>query len=116
MKAIVFQGVEHLSYETVPEPEIRTPDDVILRVRLSAICGSDLHVYHGREAGLDPGTVMGHEMIGEVVEAGSEVHRFGVGDAVGRKAAFAFAQAHAAPRRVKAYANFLRGPNFIIQL
>jgi threonine dehydrogenase-like Zn-dependent dehydrogenase len=82
MKAITFQAVESLSCDTVPEPEIRAPGDVILRVRLSAICGSDLHVYHGRETGLDAGTVMGHEMLGEVVETGPDVHRFGLGDTV----------------------------------
>ena len=80
MKAITFQEVESLSYETVPDPEIRAPGDVILRVRLAAICGSDLHVYHGRETGLDPGTVMGHEMLGEVVETGPDVRQFAVGD------------------------------------
>ncbi|TNF80268.1 MAG: alcohol dehydrogenase [Acidobacteria bacterium] len=82
MKAITFQEVESVSYESVPEPEIRAPGEVILRVRLSAICGSDLHVYHGRETGLDRGTVMGHEMLGEVVEAGPSVRRFAVGDTV----------------------------------
>lgn len=82
MKALTFQGVESLGYETVPEPELQGPDEVILRVRLSAICGSDLHVYHGRETGLDPGTIMGHEMIGDVVEAGAGVRRFRLGDTV----------------------------------
>jgi 2-desacetyl-2-hydroxyethyl bacteriochlorophyllide A dehydrogenase len=82
MKAITFQEIESLSFETVPDPEIRAPDDVILRVRLAAICGSDLHVYHGRETGLDAGTVMGHEMLGEVVETGPDVHRFSSGDTV----------------------------------
>ncbi|MGB6364787.1 MAG: alcohol dehydrogenase catalytic domain-containing protein, partial [Thermoanaerobaculia bacterium] len=82
MKAITFQGIESLSYETVADPEIRAPGDVILRIRLAAICGSDLHVYHGRETGLDPGTVMGHEMLGEVVETGPDVRRFSSGDTV----------------------------------
>jgi len=68
MKAITFQEIESLGYETVPDPEIHAPGDVIMRVRLAAICGSDLHVYHGREIGIDAGTVMGHEMLGEVVE------------------------------------------------
>jgi len=51
-------------------------------VRLAGICGSDLHVYHERERGLDPGTVMGHEFVGEVLETGSGVRRFRQGDRV----------------------------------
>jgi threonine dehydrogenase-like Zn-dependent dehydrogenase len=82
MKAITFQEVESLGYETVPEPEVLASGDAILRVGLTAICGSDLHVYHGRETGLDRGTVMGHEMLGEIVEAGPSVRRFSVGDTV----------------------------------
>ncbi len=82
MKAITFHEVESLNYETVPDPEIRAPGNAILRVHLTAICGSDLHVYHGRETGLDRGTIMGHEMLGEVVETGPDVRRFAVGDRV----------------------------------
>ena len=65
-----------------PDPELLHPGDVIIRTKLTAICGSDLHVYHGREAGLDPGTVMGHEFIGEIVEAGPAVKFFQRGDFV----------------------------------
>lgn len=50
--------------------------EVIVKVELSAVCGSDLHIYHGRETGLDAGTVMGHEFLGTVVEAGAAVARF----------------------------------------
>jgi len=73
MRAITFQDIERLSYETVPDPRIREPTDVIVRVGAAGICGSDLHPYFGRERGLDAGTVMGHEFVGEVVEAGREV-------------------------------------------
>lgn len=58
------------------------PTDVILRIQLAAICGSDLHVWHGRETGLDQGTVMGHEFIGEIVDVGSAVGGFRRGDRV----------------------------------
>ncbi len=53
-----------------------------MAVRLAAICGSDLHVWHGRETGLDPGTVMGHEFLGEVVDIGAGVSRIHRGDLV----------------------------------
>lgn len=82
MNAITFQDVERLVYETIPDPRILEPGDALVRVRVAGICGSDLHPYFGRERGLDPGTVMGHEFLGEVVEVGADVRRFGVGDRV----------------------------------
>ncbi len=66
----------------VADPQILAPTDAIVEVERTAICGSDLHVYHGREAGLDDGTVMGHEFVGRVVEAGSEVRAHKRGDLV----------------------------------
>jgi threonine dehydrogenase-like Zn-dependent dehydrogenase len=82
MQAITFQGVEILAYEAVPDPVLVEPSDTIVRVTTAGICGSDLHPYFGRETGLDAGTVMGHEFLGEVVEAGSDVARFALGDRV----------------------------------
>ena len=82
MQAITFQDVESLALEAVPEPTIVDPGDVIVRVTAAGICGSDLHPYFGKEAGLDRGTVMGHEALGEIVETGAAVTRFGVGDRV----------------------------------
>lgn len=82
MNAITFRGVERLAYESVPEAEILEPTDVLVRVSAAGICGSDLHPYFGRERGLDPGTVMGHELLGEIVETGGEVRAFSVGDRV----------------------------------
>ena len=73
MRAVTYHAPGDLRVERVPDPIIQSPTDVIVRVELAAICGSDLHVWHGREIGLDPGTVMGHEFIGEIVEAGSAV-------------------------------------------
>jgi len=75
MKAVTYHGPRDLRVERVPDPALVAPTDAIVRVRLSAICGSDLHVWHGREVGLDPGTVMGHEFLGEVVDVGSAVTR-----------------------------------------
>lgn len=82
MKAITFQGVETLAYEDVPQPELAAETDVIVQVEVAGLCGSDLHVYFGRETGLDRGTVMGHEALGVVVEAGPAVSTIAVGDRV----------------------------------
>jgi threonine dehydrogenase-like Zn-dependent dehydrogenase len=73
MKALTFHGKMDIRCEKVPDPDIKDPADAIVKVSQTAICGSDLHVYHERESGLDTGTIMGHEFIGEVVEMGKEV-------------------------------------------
>ena len=80
MKAITFQGIESLAYEDVPDAELVEPTDALVHVTVAGICGSDLHPYFGRERGLDRGTVMGHELLGEVVEIGDDVRGFAVGD------------------------------------
>jgi threonine dehydrogenase-like Zn-dependent dehydrogenase len=82
MKALLFAGVRRVACATVPDPSIQDAGDVIVRVLAAAVCGSDLHVYRGLETGLDAGTVMGHELAGEVVEAGPGVTRFRPGDLV----------------------------------
>ncbi|MEQ8712829.1 MAG: alcohol dehydrogenase family protein [Cyclobacteriaceae bacterium] len=82
MKAITFQGIEQLAYHEVAEPSIVRSTDVIVKVEITAICGSDLHVYRGNEKGLDIGTIMGHEFLGEVVDIGSDVRVIQKGDTV----------------------------------
>ncbi|MBT8488601.1 MAG: alcohol dehydrogenase catalytic domain-containing protein [Gemmatimonadetes bacterium] len=82
MKAITFQGIETLGVEEVAEPELIEGSDVVVRVAVAGICGSDLHPYFGRETGIDVGTVMGHELVGEVVEVGADVTRWALGDRV----------------------------------
>ncbi len=82
MQGLTFRGPGHVALETVADPKIESPTDALVRVRLAAICGSDLHVYHGRETGLDLGTVMGHELVGEVVEVGREVQGLAPGERV----------------------------------
>lgn len=82
MKAITFQGIEALAFEDVAEPSLVNGSDVVVRVTVAGICGSDLHPYFGRESGIDVGTVMGHELVGEVVDIGSDVTRWAVGDRV----------------------------------
>ncbi len=82
MKGITFQEPYRLAYEEVDDPALGAPGDVVVRVEVAAVCGSDLHVYRGHEAGLDPGTVMGHEFVGEVVACGSAVRAIETGDRV----------------------------------
>jgi len=82
MRAITFRQVREVALQEVAEPTVRDPHDVVVRVQLAAICGSDLHPYLGREAGLDAGTVMGHEFLGEVTEVGSAVEHLRIGDRV----------------------------------
>lgn len=82
MKAITFQTPRQLRCEKVADPKILDPQDAIVKVHYTAVCGSDLHVYHGREEGLDAGTIMGHEFAGEIVEIGKEVKHLKVGDQV----------------------------------
>lgn len=82
MRALTWQGVGKVSVEDVPDPRIEAATDAIIRVTSTAICGSDLHLYKVLAPFLDPGDVIGHEAMGEVVEVGSAVERIKVGDRV----------------------------------
>lgn len=82
MQALTFGGVETVIHQSVPDPTILEPTDAIVQISLSGICGSDLHVYHGRETGIDNGTVMGHEFVGTVIETGHAVKKFKEGSRV----------------------------------
>jgi threonine dehydrogenase-like Zn-dependent dehydrogenase len=82
MKAITLHGPGDVRVESVADPRIVDPTDVVLRITTSAVCGSDLHQYHGRVAGLDPGVVMGHEFMGVVEEVGPAVRLIRKGDRV----------------------------------
>ena len=79
MKALVFEGVEQVALASVPEPRIEAAGDVLVRVEIAGLCGSDLHVWNGRERGLDAGTVMGHEYVGRIVERGPAVTGLAIG-------------------------------------
>ncbi|MBC8126801.1 MAG: alcohol dehydrogenase catalytic domain-containing protein [Gloeobacteraceae cyanobacterium ES-bin-144] len=81
MKALVFHQPGKVSVDNVPDPKIKHPDDVILRVTATAICGSDLHIYNGFVPQKEP-MVMGHEFMGVVVETGSGVTNLKAGDRV----------------------------------
>lgn len=74
MKALVWHGKEDIRYDTVSDPEIEDPRDAIIKVTSCAICGSDLHLFHNFIPAMLPGDIMGHEMMGEVVEVGSGVN------------------------------------------
>ncbi|MFH9957387.1 zinc-dependent alcohol dehydrogenase [Streptomyces roseolus] len=82
MKAVTWQGRRQVSVETVPDPEIQEPTDVIVRITTSGLCGSDLHLYEVLGPFLDPGDVLGHEPMGVVEEVGPEVRRTAPGDRV----------------------------------
>jgi len=82
MHALTFGGKEIIEYSTVSDPELLGPSDAIVKITTAGICGSDLHVYHGRETGLDYGTVMGHEFTGIVEETGKDIKRFKKGSRV----------------------------------
>jgi threonine dehydrogenase-like Zn-dependent dehydrogenase len=71
MRALVWHGKEDIRCDTVTDPEIEDPRDAIVKVTSCAICGSDLHLFHNFIPGMLPGDIMGHEMMGEVVEVGS---------------------------------------------
>jgi len=82
MKGACFQAIESVACRDIPDPQIEQLTDAIVKVSLAGLCGSDLHVYFGREAGADVDMVMGHELVGTVVETGSEVQGIQVGDRV----------------------------------
>jgi 2-desacetyl-2-hydroxyethyl bacteriochlorophyllide A dehydrogenase len=81
MRAVTFQAPEEVRIEDKPEPEIGAPDDAVVRVEASGVCGSDLHIYHGRVP-VEPGFTIGHEFVGTVLAVGPEVERAAVGDRV----------------------------------
>lgn len=82
MKALTWQGKRKVTVEEVPDPVIQQPDDAIIRVTSSAICGSDLHLYELLGPFLDRGDILGHEPMGVVVEVGANVKTLAVGDRV----------------------------------
>jgi threonine dehydrogenase-like Zn-dependent dehydrogenase len=82
MKALVWHGKQDIRYDTVPDPEIEDGRDAIIKVTSCAICGSDLHLFHNFIPGMLPGDVVGHEMMGEVVEVGKENKALNVGDRI----------------------------------
>jgi threonine dehydrogenase-like Zn-dependent dehydrogenase len=75
-------GAKDIQVRQVPDPKILNPDDAIVRITSTAICGSDLHLYNGFIPSMEKGDIMGHEFMGEVVEVGRDVKKLKVGDRV----------------------------------
>lgn len=82
MKAVVLRAPGDVAVEEVADPTILEPDDAIVAVRATAICGADLFPFHGLTPGFEAGTVLGHEFAGEVVEVGPAVERVRPGQRV----------------------------------
>ena len=82
VRALTWQGRGNVSVETVPDPTIEQPNDAVIEVTSTAICGSDLHLYEVLGPFLTPGDVLGHETMGVVVERGPEAGDLQVGDRV----------------------------------
>jgi threonine dehydrogenase-like Zn-dependent dehydrogenase len=82
MNALCWFGVNDVRVEEVPEPKILNPRDAIVRITLTAICGSDLHLYDGFIPTMRRGDILGHEFMGEVVEVGAGNTKLAVGDRV----------------------------------
>jgi alcohol dehydrogenase len=81
MRAVTFQAPGEVRVDEKPDPELGAADDALVRVEASGICGSDLHIFHGRVP-VEQGFTIGHEFVGTVVEAGGDVERVAVGDRV----------------------------------
>ncbi|HEX5712378.1 MAG TPA: alcohol dehydrogenase catalytic domain-containing protein [Solirubrobacterales bacterium] len=81
VRAVTFQAPGEVRVEEKPDPQLVAADDAVVRVEASGICGSDLHIYHGRVP-VEPGFTIGHEFVGTVLAAGDDVQRVAVGDRV----------------------------------
>jgi 2-desacetyl-2-hydroxyethyl bacteriochlorophyllide A dehydrogenase len=81
MRAVTFQAPGEVRVEEVPEPELLDTGDAIVQIEATGVCGSDLHIYHGRVQ-IEPGFTIGHEYVGTVIAAGEDVHSVSVGDRV----------------------------------
>jgi 2-desacetyl-2-hydroxyethyl bacteriochlorophyllide A dehydrogenase len=81
MRAVTFQAPGEVRVDEVADPVLTTPDEAIIQVEASGVCGSDLHIFHGRVP-VDPGTTIGHEYVGTVTAVGDAVTRVAVGDRV----------------------------------
>lgn len=82
MIGVCFEDIGIVKTRQLPDPVIEHPTDAIVRISVAGLCGSDLHPFFGREAGLERGTVMGHEFVGEVVDTGADVQNITIGTRV----------------------------------
>ncbi|KJF16914.1 zinc-dependent alcohol dehydrogenase family protein [Acidithrix ferrooxidans] len=82
MKALIYRGPGKVSWDTVPNPVILQPTDVIVKMVATTVCGTDLHILKGDVPEVKLGRILGHEGVGDIVEVGTDVERFSVGDRV----------------------------------
>src|SRR5213595_2817923 len=82
MKALVYHGPGQRAWEDVPDPTIQAPTDAVVRIDSATICGTDLHILKGDVSEVEPGTILGHEAVGTVVETGAAVTTLEPGDRV----------------------------------
>jgi alcohol dehydrogenase len=82
MKALVYHGPERKQWEDVPNAALQEPTDVVVRVDMTTICGTDLHILRGDVPAVTDGRILGHEAVGTVTEVGEAVRGFSVGDRV----------------------------------
>jgi alcohol dehydrogenase len=82
MKALVYHGPGERAWESVPDPAIQEPTDAVVRIDTATICGTDLHILQGDVPEVKPGTILGHEAVGTVVEVGDAVTTLAEGDRV----------------------------------
>lgn len=82
MRALTYHGSHDVKVDNVPDPILQDADDVILKVTATAICGSDLHMYRGKIPAMKSGDILGHEFMGEVIDAGPKVTNLQKGDRV----------------------------------
>ena len=75
MKAVAWHGKRNVQIDEVPDPTIQEPNDAIVRITTTAICGSDLHLYEVMSPFMGEGDILGHEPMGIVEEVGSRGHR-----------------------------------------
>jgi threonine dehydrogenase-like Zn-dependent dehydrogenase len=81
MRAVTFQALHEVAVIEKPEPVLQGPDEALLRIRATGICGSDLHIYHGR-VGVEPGFTIGHEYVADILDVGDAVQTVQAGDRV----------------------------------
>jgi 2-desacetyl-2-hydroxyethyl bacteriochlorophyllide A dehydrogenase len=81
MRAVTYQSPGEVRVEEKPDPEVGSPDEAVVRVEATGVCGSDLHLYHGRIQ-IEPGFTLGHEYVGTVVATGDDVTSVSEGDRI----------------------------------
>lgn len=112
MRALVYHGPGQISWNTVADPAIVEPTDALVRVDATTVCGTDLHILRGELPEVKPGTTLGHEAVGEIIETGEDVHDLHPGDQV--IVSSVSACGHCPPCRDGRYGQCLGGGGWIL--